>query len=183
MFQERPYAGRADDAALFGHELDGLVCLVAAVLVVRLRIGMGYGHGLVGDVDGVHRGGDAYVREVYEDSDAVHLLDRVDPEVGEAAVLPLHAAVSQQIALVVRDLGDAYSEAVEQLEPVEAVLDRRGVLPAEDDSGLALALGSVDVLNGLDLQDAGGALTEPDQPPSICGRGSLGSSPTWRSWR
>ena len=83
------------------------------MLVVRLGVGVGDGDGLVGDLYRVHRGGHADVREVDEDTDAVHLLHRVNAEVGEAAVLAFHAAVSKQVALVVRDLGDADAETVE----------------------------------------------------------------------
>ncbi len=81
-----------------------------------------------------------HLREIAQDAEAVHLGHHVMAEVGKAAVAALVAARAHPVLGVVGHLDDADAEFVEQRQIFDAVLDGTGVLPAEDDARLVLAL-------------------------------------------
>ena len=163
--QEGDDARGADYSAALREPPDGLVRLVAGHVVVRSRVGVGDGDRLLGGVDDVQGRPVADVGQVDEDAEAVHLGDRLGPEVGQPSGNALVAAVAEQVALVVGDLDDADAESVEEGEPVQAVFDGRRVLEAEYDARPAVALGGEDVVGRPDRGDRVGALPEPGVPP------------------
>ena len=114
--------------------------------------------------DGVLAGLGADVGEVAQDAEPVHLGQHVAAEVGEAAVALLVAAGADEVLGVVGELHDAQAQLMEEGEMVEAVLDAARVLPAQDDAGLALPLGALDVVGGVDLGDEVGVVAQPGLP-------------------
>ena len=76
---------------------------------------MGEADRVLGGLDGLHDGPVAGVAEVHQDAQLVHLLDEAYPEVAEAGVVPLHAAVPDLVPEVVGDLDDPYPPLVGDL--------------------------------------------------------------------
>lgn len=66
-------------------------------------------------------------------------------EIAEPAIARFVASGADQVLRVVGDLRDADAELLEQLDMGELVLEGADVLKAEDDPGLAHALGQLDV--------------------------------------
>ncbi|MNF56576.1 hypothetical protein D3C84_380670 [compost metagenome] len=85
--------------------------------------------------------------EVAHDADAVHLGDDLAAEAGKPAIA-LVAAGAHQVLGVVAHLHDAHAELLEHLDVADLVLERVGVLEAEEDAGLAQLLGLADVGGG-----------------------------------
>ncbi len=92
------------------------------------------------------------MRKVDDHADAVHLAHHLAAEAGQAGIDRLVAAGAEQALVVVGELHEPDAELVEHLDQAQVVLDRRTVLEAEDDGGLAGGLGGEDVGGG-----AGGA--------------------------
>ena len=105
---------------------------------------MGKGDGRLRRVDCLERGAIADMREVHEQPIAVQLLDHRPPELGEAGVPLLEAAVGQEVAGHVRDLDDPDAERGEHPHQALIALEGRRVLEAVDepDAPSALAAGS-----------------------------------------
>lgn len=83
----------------------------------------------------------------------VHLSARIRAKVTEPVVVALPATVPEQVALVIGELDYADAQPVEEVQPVQVILDRRGVLPSKDDTSLAATLGIQDVLSAGDLRE------------------------------
>src|SRR5439155_38561 len=85
---------------------------------------------------------------VDRDPETVHAFDRAETELGEAAVARLAQARAQRVGLAVRDADAADAEAVEDVEAVDLVLDRRGRLDARHEGDPAARLRGADLRYG-----------------------------------
>ncbi len=83
--------------------------------------------------------------EVAEHADAVHLRQDFLAEAGEAAVNFLQITGTGIVLRIVGELHDPDAEILEDLHVIELVFERRRVLPADDDAGLVLRLGGMDI--------------------------------------
>ena len=91
------------------------------------------------------------MRDVQADSKAVHFLDGLTAIGCQAPVLRLQAAVAQDVALVVGELGDTQSQLVENgSTPSVPPYEPRGLGP-KDDSQLPCFAGGLEVGDGLDM--------------------------------
>ncbi len=70
----------------------------------------------------------------------------------QAAVVPVEAAVADQVGGIVRRQEHAQPQAVEGLDAVELVLDEIAPLGGHQQGSLALVVGPHDVVCGLDQQ-------------------------------
>ncbi len=132
--------GRLTVAAEEGHEVDAyyatplgekaqlLVGLVARQVGEGRATGVGDGHGLLREGDGVRGGTVAAVAEIDEQALRVHRLDHLLTEAAQTGVAGLQTAVAQKIAPVVGELDDAHAEAAEDLDPVEIFAERCRIL-------------------------------------------------------
>ncbi|MNO96815.1 hypothetical protein D3C76_885020 [compost metagenome] len=85
--------------------------------------------------------------QVAHDADTVHLGNDLATEAGQPAVT-LVAAGAHQVLGVVAHLHDAHAQLLEHVHISDLVLERMGVLEAEEDAGLAQLLGLADVGGG-----------------------------------
>src|SRR5690606_17680115 len=76
---------------------------------------------------------------------AGHLIEDFAAETAEATVVLLEIAGPGIVLGIVSELHDAHAEVLEDLDVVELVLEGRSVLPADDNAGLVLGLGSLDI--------------------------------------
>ena len=125
---------------------------------------MGDGDRALRKLDGLKRGALGAVRHVDHQPDPVHLPDRLLAEPGDARVLGLVAAGREQALVVVGELHEARAELVHDLDQADFVLDRRAVLKAEDDRGLALGLRRAHVVGGAARHDQVAMVLEPAVP-------------------
>ncbi|MCY1175288.1 hypothetical protein D9M73_155200 [compost metagenome] len=94
----------------------------------------------------------ADVGQVAHDADTVHLGNDLATEAGQPAVT-LVAAGAHQVLGVVAHLHDAHAQLLEHVHISDLVLERMGVLEAEEDAGLAQFLGLADVGGGAHRHD------------------------------
>ena len=94
---------------------------------------MGEEDRLRGVLDRLQRRRVAGVGDVDGDPELVHPGDRAPSEVGEAAVAAFLQPAAERVCLAVRDAHLAYAEAVQDVDAVEFVLDRRGRLESGDE--------------------------------------------------
>ena len=134
--------GHAEEAVLIGDGPGKLVTLGAVVVGNRLRVGVADDHGCCGQLDCVPPDGLAAVAHVDDHVQLVEALDDGAPEVGDAAGVVLRAAVTHEVAKVVRELDLAEAEVVEEVDPFDVGAERDGVLEVDDDAVLALAVDS-----------------------------------------
>ena len=106
----------------------------------------------------------ADVGEVHEHPAAVHLVDHVAPEIREPAVARLPASAAHEVLRIVGELHHPHSEVPEHFDELGPVLERRGVLPAQDDAGASLALRTPDVAGAVHLNQQILVLVEPPLP-------------------
>src|SRR3546814_20080035 len=78
------------------------------------------------------------MRKINQNAETVHLGDHLPPESGQTAAGFLHAAGANQVLRIVRELGHTNAQIIEDWEEVQPVLDRRCVLPSENDADAAL---------------------------------------------
>src|SRR3546814_2633513 len=78
------------------------------------------------------------MRKINQNAETVHLGDHLPPESGQAAAGFLHAAGSNQVLRIVRELGHTNAQIVEDWKEVQPVFDRRCVLPSENNADAAL---------------------------------------------
>ena len=145
--QERREHGHADKTAVVGDKFQLGIGLVARVLFQPRRQAVGIGDRLFRFEDDFLGSLRTHMREVAHDADAVHLGDDLAAEAGQPAVT-LVAAGAHQVLGVVAHLHNAHAELLEHLDVTDLVLERVGVLEAEEDAGLALRLGGADVSGG-----------------------------------
>jgi hypothetical protein len=158
---------RADDSPVLDEGPDQIGRLVARAVEELVEVRVRERDGLLRHLDGVPAAPVAHVPEADEDPELVELPDRADAEQAQAVVVRLQAPVRHEVPDVVRELHDADAQHVERLEALDVVADRGDVLPAQDDPGLALPVGRVDVIDGPDVEDVCRVLPEPAVP--FCG--------------
>ncbi len=171
----REVGGDADHPALLGAGLEGLVrapprlgvpleLAVDAVSARPLRVGahllrrggpredVGEAHRVLGRLDGLHGAPVADVAQVDEDAEPVHLLHESHPEVAEAGVAALDAAVARLVPAVVGELDDADPPFPGDLQEAQVPLEEAAVLGPEDEPVPALLLRLLDVRGLPDYQ-------------------------------
>jgi hypothetical protein len=89
----------------------------------------------------------ADVRQIDHDANAVHFADYFAAETGQAAVAFI-AARADQVLRVVAKLHDAHAHIGEGFDIAQVVLERMGVLEAENHAGAVFLLGPQDVVGG-----------------------------------
>jgi hypothetical protein len=87
------------------------------------------------------------VRQIDHDADAVHLLNDFTAIARETAVAFV-AAGADEVLRVVAKLDHVYAEVLESLDIAQVVLERMGVLEAENDAGPVFFLRAEDVVRG-----------------------------------
>ena len=85
------------------------------------------------------------MREVDEQPVRVQLPDHRPPELRQAGVARLEAAVGQEVAGHVGELDDPDAERGEDADQPLVALERRGVLEAVDEADAAVGLGRADL--------------------------------------
>jgi len=111
----------------------------------RARVGE---HGRrLGDRCSVERRARAGVRQVDGHADPVHLQHDALAVGGEAEVGALHAAVTEPVAFVVDEVGDAHAELMEDGHEVRVCLERVGGLEPVDESERAVGVMPADVVD------------------------------------
>ncbi len=100
------------------------------------------------DLDRVERGPVARVGAVDGHADLVHPAHRAPAELRQPTVADLLEARAERVRLAVGDAQDAQADPVQDLDPVELVLDHRRALLRGDERDLALPVGAVEVLDG-----------------------------------
>ena len=101
----------------------------------------------------VERGLVAGVRAVDREADLVHPAHRLAPERGQSPVTRLLEAGAERVRLAVGDAQHAQPDPVEDLDPVELVLDHGGALLGRHQRDPFLAVGALDVVHALALND------------------------------
>ena len=101
--------------------------------------------GFCADLDGIERGLVARVRDVDGDAELVHAQDRGATELGQATVVLFAQSAAQRVGLAVGDARRADAQSVQDVQPIELVLDRRGRLERRNERDLTVLLGAQDV--------------------------------------
>jgi hypothetical protein len=112
-------------------------------------------------LDRLEAGPDADVAQVDHHADAIQLGDDLAAEEAEAGVVRLHAAVADEVPLVVGQLADPLAHHVEQLDQAEVVPEVGRILAADDRRDLPFGFRPLDVGGGArndDLRIAAGDL-------------------------
>src|SRR6516165_1799427 len=102
--------------------------------------------------------------QIDEDAEAVELIDQLSAEIGEPAIITLVAAAADAVGGVVRELDDAQPELPIDLHHRQIITESAGILPSEDDAGLAFPLAALDVGSRINLPYLFRVLPEPGLP-------------------
>ena len=129
------------------------------------RIAVGDGNRSFGVLDRVPASLVPAVGDVDQHADVVHLLDHVAAvELRDAVVLILPATGGDKILDVVRELDDADAQGVVDLDEIDFVLQRGGVLEAENHRGATGSADGLDVLAGARERDQVKVVVEQPVP-------------------
>src|SRR2546426_183448 len=143
----------ADHAAFRGERLQHLIGLHTLRVPETTRSGVRCEDRLVARLDRVERGLVARVRDVDGDAELVHAAHRLAAELGKAAVTRFPKPAPERVGLAVRDARRPDPEPVEDVEPVDLVLDRRRRLERRDERDLSVLLRALDVVERLAAND------------------------------
>jgi hypothetical protein len=135
----------ADHAASVCEGADDVVVMVARVVVEPARVGVRDERRLRRQGEGLEGGAVARVRDVHHDADLVHGRDDLATEAAQSGVARLGAAVTDEVAVVVRQLQVAEPEPLQLLEAPEPVADELRVLRAHHQADYTVLLRSRDV--------------------------------------
>jgi hypothetical protein len=91
--------------------------------------------------------------QVNQDALLVHPFDQPVTEPAQAGVRRLQAPVTSEVPAIIRELDDADSELVEQVEPAKVLTDRRRILEPVDQTQTAIRLRRLQIRHGLDLDE------------------------------
>src|SRR6185437_6708180 len=97
-------------------------------------------------VDRLETGSHAYVAQIEQHADPVHLLNRLHAEAGESSIGGFKATRCEGVALVVGELNDPYAEPVEHTDQVRVASEWAAALKSQDNPELAFALGAVQIV-------------------------------------
>lgn len=156
--------GSSDDPSSFGEELKGLVSLVSGDFAVAAGVGVCNGDRLARILDRLDGRSFSTVGKIDEDAETVHFAHRVDPEIAQPIITSLIASIADEVALVKSELDDEDSKRTEQLNAPQIILDRRRVLPTQNDTHSTIFFSLQDVLNRSNLADHISPFIESDLP-------------------
>ena len=125
---------------------------------------MGDGDGTGRLLDRLERRAVGGMAHVHHEPDAVPLLDHLPAHAGQPGVVGLVAARRQKRLVVVAQLHEARAERVDDLDEADIVLDRRGVLEAEEDRRAPFGPRAAHVVARAALEDQIGKPLEPAIP-------------------
>ena len=106
------------------------------------------------------------VGQVDGDAVALHLADHHPAELAEAAVVPLEAAVAEQVLLVVGELADPQAELLPEQQDRRVGADEVRVLRQQDVRQLALGLGAADGGGGVAQAEGGLVVDDLQERPA-----------------
>ena len=152
--QRRVRGGRhPDDPPGPGDRAQHLVGFHARDVPDRPRPGVGDEHGPLAVLAGIQGRAVARVGQVDGQAQLVHPRHRPAAERGKAGVGALGQAAAERVGVGIGDADLPQAQAVQDVEPVELVLDRRGGLQPEHEPDPPGAMGLVDVGHGADHHD------------------------------
>ena len=93
------------------------------------------------------------MRDVDGDAELVHALHGGASELGQTAIVLFAQAAAERVRLAVGDARRADAQAVQDVESVDLVLDRRGGFERRNERDLAVGLGAQDVVRRLGADD------------------------------
>jgi L-fucose mutarotase/ribose pyranase (RbsD/FucU family) len=100
---------------------------------------------LLGILNGIRGRFFANMAEITKHTDAIHFRDHFFAESGQATVLRFEVAGSGIVLRAVRQLHDAHTQVLKDLDIVQPVFQRLSVLPIGDDAEFASLLGLVNI--------------------------------------
>jgi hypothetical protein len=142
-----------DDAPGRGDRAQHVVGFHARDVPDRPGPGVGDEHRPLAALAGVQGGAVARVGQVDGQAQLVHPRHRPAAERGQPAVAGFGQAAAERVGVGVGDADLPQAQAVQHVEPVEFVLDRRGGLQPEHQPGPPGPVGLVDVGDGADGRD------------------------------
>jgi hypothetical protein len=125
--------------------------------------------------DDVARGYPANMSQIAQNPDTVHLGHHFMPKSAKPGIAALVATGARKVLGIVGDLHDPHSEVLKERDIANLILERRGILKAEDDAGFSFRFGAADVGGGAHRSDQVGILGAAVRPPPACRQRPRGS--------